>query len=115
MLFDPVEPRFASPMTVTDLEAYLVLAITERVGRRVHGLRVQILRERVVLHGFAESYYAIQLVQAGLLETFKSLDLDPPERIDLNIDVLPSRQSSSHTTEWQATPHETGLASRKVP
>jgi hypothetical protein len=77
-------------MTATDLEAYLACAITARTNGRVQTLRVQILGERTVLSGFAESYYAIQLAVAGLMETLDASGLDRPGRVDLNIDVIPS-------------------------
>jgi len=78
-------------MTASDLETHMVRAITARTNGRVQALRVQILGGRIVLHGFAESYHAVQLAVAGLLETIKAMDLDHPGRIDLNIDVLPYR------------------------
>jgi len=77
--------------TATDLEAHLVRAIAARTHGQVQALRVQILGGRTVLSGFAESYYAIQLAVVGLQETLDALGLDRPGRVDLNIDVMPSR------------------------
>ena len=78
-------------MTTRELEAHLVRAITVRTHGQVQALRVQILGGRTVLSGFAESYYAIQLAVVGLQETLDALGLDRPGRVDLNIDVMPSR------------------------
>ena len=78
-------------MTATDLETHLVRAIAVRTHGQVQALRVQILGGRTVLSGFAESYYAIQLAVVGLQETLDALGLDRPGRVDLNIDVMPSR------------------------
>ena len=78
-------------MTTTELETHLVRAITARTHGQVQALTVQILGGRTVLSGFAESYYAIQLAVAGLQETLDALGLDRPGRVDLNIDVMPSR------------------------
>ena len=78
-------------MTATELETHLVRAITARTHGQVQALGVQILGGRTVLSGFAESYYAIQLAVVGLQETLDALGLDRPGRVDLNIDVMPSR------------------------
>ena len=78
-------------MTASDLETHLACAITARTHGRVQALRVQVLGGRTVLSGFSESYYAIQLAVAGLMETLNALGLDHPEQVDLNIDVIPSR------------------------
>ena len=78
-------------MTTTELETHLVRAIAVRTHGQVQALRVQILGGRTVLSGFAESYYAIQLAVVGLQGTLDALGLDRPGRVDLNIDVMPSR------------------------
>jgi hypothetical protein len=72
------------------LEKEIAAAINERTGRRVKSLAVRILGDRVVLQGHAESYYAVQLAQAGLLEALRRLDMDLPERVELNIEIVPS-------------------------
>ena len=77
--------------TATDLEMHLVRAINVRTHGQVRALRVQILGGRTVLSGFAGSYYTIQLAVVGLQETLDALGLDRPERVDLDIDVMPSR------------------------
>jgi carbon storage regulator CsrA len=76
--------------TSQDLEKEIAAAINERTGRRVKSLAVRILGDRVVLQGHAESYYAVQLAQAGLLEALRRLDMDLPERVELNIEIVPS-------------------------
>ena len=78
-------------MTTSELEAHLVRAVAVRTHGQVQALTVQILGGRTVLSGFAESYYAIQLAVVGLQETLDALGLDRPGRVDLNIDVVPSR------------------------
>ena len=74
-----------------DLEQALVCAICERTGGRVHSLQVHILGGRVVLRGWASSYHAVQLALAGLFETFRAMNLDRPEEVELDIDVLYSK------------------------
>ena len=76
--------------SATDLEKALVHAIRERTGGRVRALQVQILGDRVVLRGWAESFHAVQLAVAGVFEAFRARDLDRPEEVELDIDVLPT-------------------------
>jgi hypothetical protein len=76
-------------MTTTELETHLVRAITAHAHGQVQALTVQILGGRTVLSGFAESYYAIQLAVVGLQEAVDALGIDRPERVDLNIEVVP--------------------------
>ncbi len=78
-------------MTTRELETHLVRAIAARTHGQIQAFRVQILGGRTILSGFAESYYAIQLAVVGLQETLDALGLDRPGRVDLNIEVMPSR------------------------
>ena len=73
-----------------DLEKVLVRSIGERTGGRVRSLNVHILGERVILRGWASSYHVVQLAIAGLFETFHAMNLDRPDEVDLDIDVLPN-------------------------
>jgi len=77
------------PMTATELETHLVRAIAARTNGRVQALKVQVLGERTVLSGFAESYHAVQLALAGVMETLDALGLDHPGGVDVDIDVIP--------------------------
>jgi hypothetical protein len=76
--------------SATDLEEALVHAIDERTGGRVRSLEVQIHGDRVVLRGWADSYHAVQLAIAGLREAFIAMDLDRPEAVEFDIEVLPT-------------------------
>ena len=80
--------------SVTDLEKVLVHTIFERTGGRVRLLQVQIHGDHVVLRGWAESFHAVQLALAGLFEAFRANDLDRPEDVELDIDVLPTAPTS---------------------
>jgi hypothetical protein len=77
-----------------DLEQALGRAISERTGGRIYSLQVRILGGRVVLHGWAGSYHAVQLALAGLFEAFHAMNLDRPEDVELDIDVLYGNSSS---------------------
>ncbi len=84
-----------TPMTASDLEAHLVRAIAARTNGRVQALKVQVLGGRTVLNGFSESYHAVQLAVAGLMQTLDALGLDHPGQVDLNIDVVPNHGARS--------------------
>ena len=86
-----LQPPVRSAM---DMEQALVRAICERTGGRVHSLQVHILGGRVVLRGWAGSYHVVQLAIAGLFEAFRAMNLDRPEEVELDIDVV-GRKSSS--------------------
>ena len=86
-----LQPPVSSAM---ELEQALVHAICERTGGRVHSLQVHILGGRVVLRGWAGSHHAVQLAIAGLFETFHAMNLDRPEEVELDIDVVCSKSSS---------------------
>jgi hypothetical protein len=82
-------------VTASELERHLVRAITSRTNGRVQGIRVQMRGGRIVLSGFSESYYAVQLALAGLAETLEAMGLDHPGCVDLDIDVIQSRPTGS--------------------
>jgi hypothetical protein len=56
-------PRLESPTLPTDGCEELERHILDRTGRRVHGLRVELREEQVVLRGRTTSYYIKQLAQ----------------------------------------------------
>ncbi len=72
-----------------DIEKALVRSIEKRTGGRVRSLQTHILGERVVLRGAASSYHVVQLAIAGLFEAFHAMNLDKPEDVELDMDVLP--------------------------
>lgn len=80
-----LQPPVRSAM---DLQQAVVRAICERTGGRVQSLQVHILGGRVVLRGWTGSYHAVQLALAGLFEAFHAMNLDRPEEVELDIDVL---------------------------
>lgn len=78
------------PKTSQDAEKELVAAMIKRTGGRLKSPGVTIFGDRIVVHGHADSYHAIQLACAGLLESLRQLDVDRPEQIELNVEVIPS-------------------------
>jgi hypothetical protein len=92
---DTIAAAIPSPVrSAMDMEEALVHAICRRTGGRVHALQVHILGGRVVLRGWAGSYHAVQLAIAALFETFRAMNLDRPEDVELDIDVICRKASS---------------------
>jgi hypothetical protein len=82
--------RAASIQSATGLEKALVDAICERTAGRVRSLQVQILGDGMVLRGWADSYHAVQLAIAGLFQALSAMDIDRPEKVEVDIEVLPN-------------------------
>jgi len=80
--------RSSSIYTAMDLQHTLARSISHRTGGRVRLPQVQILGSRVILRGWATSYYAIQLALAGLLESLHAMGLDRPDEVELDIEVV---------------------------
>lgn len=87
-----------------DLQYTLARSISLRTGGRVRLPQVQIFGSRVVVTGWATSYHAIQLALAGLLETFRAMGLDRPDKVELGIEVIPEESVSSRETEPTQAP-----------
>lgn len=56
--------------------------VQERTGRKVRDLRVELARERVILHGHAGSYYVKQLAQSGILDVLPRIALENDIEVD---------------------------------
>jgi hypothetical protein len=78
-----------STLTAMDLEQLLARAIADRTGGRIRMFAVQITGTCIVLRGCAPSYHAVQLAVAGLKELLQALQLDWPDRVELDIEVVP--------------------------
>lgn len=71
-----------------DIEESLACSIEKRTGGRIRSLKTHILGGRVVLRGVASSYHVVQLAIAGLFEAFHTMNLDKPEAVELDIEVV---------------------------
>jgi hypothetical protein len=69
------------------LEQTLERRITERTWGRIRRLRVEVAEDRVLIHGFTESYYAKQLAIQGALDV---LGPRRPRELVLDIEVGPA-------------------------
>jgi hypothetical protein len=86
-----------------DLQHILARSISQRTGGRVRLPQVRILGSRVVLSGWATSYYAVQLALVGLLEGFRAVGLDRPDVVELEIEVVPEQPAKDPETELMRT------------
>jgi hypothetical protein len=59
-----------------DLEHELEHRISQRTGRRVRNLKVELRAERVILHGLATNYHVKQLAQHGVRELLPHVHLE---------------------------------------
>ena len=58
------------------LELELVRQVQTRTGRRIRDLAVELQPERIVLRGYAASYYLKQLAQHGVQEMLPHVRLE---------------------------------------
>ncbi len=59
-----------------DLQQQLEHRISQRTGRRIRNLTVELRPERVVLRGMATNYYLKQLAQHGVRELLPHVSLE---------------------------------------
>ena len=59
----------------SELQRKLVNRVRERTGRRVRDLEVELLPQKVVLHGHATSYHIKQLAQHGVRDLLPHVEL----------------------------------------
>jgi hypothetical protein len=64
------------PENLRQLRAELEDRVLARTGRRVLDLDIQLLPERVVLHGRAGSFHVKQLAQHGIRECLPNVRLE---------------------------------------
>jgi hypothetical protein len=64
------------PNNLRQLQVELESRVLARTGRRVLNLDIQLLPERVVLHGWAGSYHVKQLAQQGVREYLPNVRLE---------------------------------------
>lgn len=63
--------------------------ILNRTGHRVRNLAVEVLPERVVLHGLAATYYLKQLAQHGVFEFLPHVRLENSIVVDYSLGYWP--------------------------
>jgi hypothetical protein len=64
------------PNNLRQLRTELVTHVQARTGRRVLNLDIEMLPERVVLHGRASSYHVKQLAQQGVRDCLPNVRLE---------------------------------------
>ena len=86
-----------SEPAATDLNSHVERWIEQRTGGRVHSLSVEAVGDRVIVHGHTGSYYVRQLALAAVLEALEAAESEPPEQVELDIEVgANGRRSSSY-------------------
>ncbi len=71
---------------VVPMEQSIEQQIVQRTWGRVHGLRVELKADRVVVHGCTPSYYVKQLALEGALDAVSGQD---SKQVELDIKVGP--------------------------
>ena len=79
--------RSVSEPAATDLNSHVERWIEQRTGGRVHSLSVEAVGDRVIVHGHTGSYYVRQLARAVVLESLETAKSQPPEQVELDIEV----------------------------
>jgi carbon storage regulator len=87
---DPVRAS-SSAATTQKMERELIAAIANRTAGRVKALRVHILGDRIAVHGHTDSHSAVELAHVGLLDALNRIDVDWPDKIELNLEIDPPR------------------------
>jgi hypothetical protein len=75
-------PKQATPNRRTELAQAIERQIVQRTWGRIHRLQVEIIDDRVVVHGYTQSYYSKQLALEGVLDV-----IDDSTRVELDIHV----------------------------
>ena len=64
------------PLNLCQLRVDLENVVLARTGRRIRNLDIELLPQRVVLHGLALSFHVKQLAQQGVREILPNVDLE---------------------------------------
>ena len=64
------------PSASPDLQQELEHRVSQRTGRRIRNLTVELGPERVILRGLATNYYLKQLAQHGVRELLPNVSLE---------------------------------------
>ena len=75
--------------TLAEQNGRLERSIERQTGGRVHGLRVETIDGRVIVHGCSGSYHVRQLALAAVLAAFESSEFEP-RKVQLDIEVCGS-------------------------
>lgn len=79
----------SSAATTQQMERELVTAIAQRTAGRVKSLKVHILGDRIAVHGHTDCRSAVELAHLGLLDALNRIDVDWPEKVELNLEIDP--------------------------
>ena len=71
------------------LRSELERLVQVRTGRRVRHLAIEVLPERVVLHGRTTSYYVKQLAQHGVRDLLPHVPLENVIAVEQKVEMQP--------------------------
>jgi hypothetical protein len=71
------------------LRSELERVVQVRTGRRVRHLAIEVLPERVVLHGRTTSYYVKQLAQHGVRDLLPHVPLENVIAVEQKVEMQP--------------------------
>jgi hypothetical protein len=71
------------------LRSELERVVQVRTGRRVRHLAIEVLPERVVLHGWTTSYYIKQLAQHGVRDLLPHVPLENVIAVEHKVEMQP--------------------------
>jgi hypothetical protein len=77
-----MEPKRETRNRSEDLAQAIERQIVQRTWGRIHRLQVEVIDDRVVVHGYTQSYYSKQLALEGVLDV-----IDDSTRVELDIHV----------------------------
>jgi hypothetical protein len=67
-MFGEGQIMFPAPSVTADLSSRVELRIQARTFGRIRDLRVELVDQGVILHGWAPTYYAKQMAQTGAMD-----------------------------------------------
>ena len=87
------------PFGDTNFQQVAERLIVQRTWGRVHGLQVEVLSDRLVVHGRTSTYYAKQLALEGAMEALGSTDASAVE-LDIQVGDGSPRVSQPNKGLW---------------
>lgn len=94
-----MKTRPTDPFGGTNLQQFAERLIVQRSWGRVHGLHVELLSDRLVVHGRTSTYYAKQLALEGAMEALASTDVSAVE-LDIQVGDGSPRVSQANKGLW---------------
>ena len=82
-------PKQSTRNHCAELAQAIERQIVQRTWGRIHRLQVEVIDDRVVVHGYTQTHYSKQLALEGVRDV-----IDDSTRVELDIQVGPCRASA---------------------